>query len=167
MKKISILLAVIAIASHNAGAQERVKIYCQGNIHNPQYQYLDGVTTNGAVNLVPEANGAHSGAWWEKVHLGGDEVAFRCLGSYHNARYVFLNGVTENGVVNLVADTRPTGTHWREIHLHDGTVAFECLGAYHNPAYIYLNGLTETGGVNLAPDKRERDASGTHWTIER
>ncbi len=123
MKKISFLLAAITTIGFNANAQERVKLLCQGNFHNPKYQYLNGVTTNGVVNLAPEADRAHSGAWWEKVRLGRDEVAFRCLGSYNNPRYVYLNGQTGNGAVNLVADTQPSGTHWREIHLHDGTVA--------------------------------------------
>ena len=164
----SSLLLLLCIATTSI-AQERVKLLCKGLPAKPEYQYLNGTTTNGLVNLAPNKNVLYSGSIWEKMSLGGNVFAFRCLNDHPNPKYVYLNGITSTGEVKLAPDTKPpySGTHWKEVRLKDGTVAYECLNNDHNPKYLFLNGMPGTGVVNLVADKNESGTVGTHWMLER
>ena len=93
---------------------DSVILKCLGADNNPKYQYLNGGTVDGSVDLAPSTDGIYTGTRWQVEPLSGGGVAFKCLGSDNNLKYQYLNGGTADGSVDLAPSTDGiyTGTRW-------------------------------------------------------
>lgn len=90
-----------------------VTLECQGDFHNPNFRFLDGLTQTGIVKLSPDTGGAFTGTHWQCSERFSDGTfTFASAGALDGGRY--LDGRTGDGSVALAGDTLPpfSGTAW-------------------------------------------------------
>ena len=169
-------LAVEADQAHHSGAiwevvhlkEGEVAFRCMGNVHNPKFVFLNGMTGDGKVNLAPDTNPPYTGTHWKEMRLPDGTMTYLCMGTDKNTQHRYLNGLTQTGGVDLAADNdeaNASGTHW-EVHPVVEEVTLWCKGKDVNPEHRFLNGNTNNGVVDLSPDADPKRFSGAVWQVE-
>jgi hypothetical protein len=144
-----------------------VTLECQGDFHNPDFRFLDGLTASGGVKLSSDFQGVFTGTHWQCSERADGSFTFACAGAIPGNRY--LDGRTQDGTVGLAGDTLPpfSGTAWGVQQVSPGLVRLACRGDFQNPDHVFLDGRTlpNDGSVGLA--RSQDPPSGTIWRIQQ
>ncbi len=142
-----------------------VTIQTQGNTPGPSW--MNAITGNGTVALVPQFGGdILTGTWWQVARHDG-AVSLRSLGRLVGPTTpVWLDGRTADGTVGLAPNFAPpfTGASWRLASFEGRGFTMQTLGTIPGPTF--LDGRTLDGTVALIPTV-DAAHSGAVWRIQR